>query len=173
MFIIYLDIDGVLNNYGDVSNIPFEDYKSMRMYFREKYDTFFLYEPNIYNFVEFVNKFKEVTNFKCILSSTWRYSSDSIEKLNLILSDYGCVDRELIIDKTDTLHDFKTHWTRGNQIKRSVRKYKPTGYFIVDDDTYDIQQKGHLYRVNGKHGFTKEDIDNLYNKCFHEFLRRV
>lgn len=143
MRVIFLDIDGVLNNEShivklvellgneqylqllkDIQEIPF-DYRSCKL------------------LQELINE----TNAEIILSSTWRISPKLIEAIE----KYAEIK---IKDKTPRLNTI-----RGEEIKSYLDSHKEiTNYVILDDDSDMLKEQwGNFVKVNNKLGFTKTE----------------
>lgn len=143
MRVIFLDIDGVLNNEShivklvellgneqylqllkDIEEIPF-DYRSCKL------------------LQELINE----TNAEIILSSTWRISPILIE----LIEKYAGIK---IKDKTPRLNTI-----RGKEIKSYLDSHKEiTNYVILDDDTDMLEeQKNNFVKTNAQLGFTKTE----------------
>ncbi|AGN30208.1 hypothetical protein VPFG_00208 [Vibrio phage nt-1] len=128
MKIIFLDIDGVLNN-------SLEADKHTEVLLNDEYYGF--YSPRC---VELLNKLVKETDAKIVLSSTWRHGV-TIEEINQLFTNMG-VEAECI-GKTDDL-DRQYKWAfRGNEIlkwihdneERVGKRYEFSSYVILDDDT--------------------------------------
>lgn len=143
---IFLDVDGVLNNHQA----------------RKKYrgrEMRIICDDNLLQFVELINKIED--KYLIVLTSTWRYSIDSINilkkafnKYNLKLSDYLDIDQsksrgEMIIEycqQRNILHDD----------------------IIIIDDGYIAELPDRLVKCNYDSGLTSNEVENalmlLYNK---------
>ncbi|MGL5460488.1 MAG: HAD domain-containing protein [Cetobacterium sp.] len=67
------------------------------------------------------------------------------------------------MDKTDRINDCRTAKDRGNQINRWVRKNRPKGFVILDDEFSTMIHKGRLYKTNTFVGFREEHIEGFLN----------
>lgn len=129
MKVIFLDIDGVLNNGNtfssqrealieeaiDKDGLSFSD--AMAKYMIEKH------------LVDNLNSIVNETGAKIVISSTWRKGS-SIDRLQYIFNLHGFVGE--IIDKTPVLDTF-----RGTEIQKWLDENKQLGvekFIILDDD---------------------------------------
>lgn len=121
--IIFLDIDGVLNNSMD-SDVHIHDVEGEH----------YLHSPRC---VGLLNDLIRQTNAKVVVSSTWRIGN-TLEEMDYILKLIG-VECDLI-GMTDVLH----HDTfRGNEILKWIKDnedlvgnyYDFRNYVILDDDT--------------------------------------
>lgn len=154
-FLIFLDIDGVLNTASS---------------FNTKYE---LYDTNIKalkNLVEQLGKY----NFssQIILISTWRLGFDSafekcspqIQKLITRLKEV-----DLAISGKTVVYKGKT---REVEILRYIREYQlkeqEFSYIILDDDVaeYDSKelQKMNFYKVNQSVGLTSTDVEKILRR---------
>ena len=122
--IIFLDIDGVLNNSMDSDRHIGEDDAKGR-----------LYSPRC---VELLNKLTCRSGAKIVVSSTWRMGR-SFEEMASVLKHIG-VEGEMI-GMTDVLNDMDTF--RGNEILKWIKdnpdivgdNYLFRDYVILDDDS--------------------------------------
>ncbi|MGL5964738.1 MAG: HAD domain-containing protein [Fusobacteriaceae bacterium] len=158
--IIFLDIDGVLNSekchFGTT-----EEYSLAKKKFKNEFGIHFLLpNRNVLPFIRCINwyiKRNKTNPIKAVLSSTWRYSEENIGLLNNMLYKKGLLDKNFIIDRTDRLHDCSSDKDRGNQIKRWVKKNKPNGFIILDDEVSTMIHRGRLYNTKSENGFDELD----------------
>ena len=129
MKILFLDIDGVLNNEGTFTKSP-QDYFPI-----EPYCAFL------------VGKIQLDTDCKVVLSSSWRHHQESVEHLhNRIINIY---------DQTPN----SDSGIRGEEIKAWIEnsKYKVERYAILDDDSDMLpEQLPNFFKTDWKTGLTEE-----------------
>lgn len=166
--IIFLDIDGVLNNATHPRQVgTVKEFEKFRKNWRMKYNTPYLCPQNIEDFVKFVNEYPE--HIDCILSSTWRFGGQPIiDKLNFIFKDFGCKNHNLIIHRTK--RDSRGY--RGNEVKdfldcfendeRLSPQIKDKNYIILDDDNDFLEeQQLCLFQCSNLCGFNKVVAENI------------
>lgn len=147
MNVIFLDVDGVLNNQRHILALyELLGEKNFRR-FRKFYGQTIL----DYKCCELVKKLAQKKDAKIVLSSTWRLS-DKYTKIvedELDMEIYGITP---YLDKE-----------RGYEIKQYLKEHNEfNNYVIVDDDSDMLEeQMSHLCLVNREVGFTRRD----YRKC--------
>ncbi len=143
---IFLDVDGVLNNHQA----------------RKKYhgnDMRIICDDNLLQFVDLVNKIEDM--YLIVLTSTWRYSIDSINILKQALNKYDLK----LYDYLDT-NQFKS---RGEMIVEYCQQ-KNILYddIIIIDDGYISGLSDRLIKCDYNLGITSNDVKKaltfLYNK---------
>lgn len=152
MKIIYLDLDGVLNNT--------EYYQKKDLSSHHKEHSHF----DIKN-ISALNKIVKNTDAKVVLSSAWRLIK-TVEETNLLFKEVG-INAE-VISATESLHYKDTYELapRGLEILKWIRDYHRTlkggleNYVIIDDedDILDIQEK-HFFHINDVVGLTDQNAD--------------
>ena len=146
MKIIFLDIDGVLNN-EDTFVRRRAEYEANRAAYLEKLkDRKFSDDSEIdRNLIQELNKIIRATGAKIVVSSSWRIGR-TVEELRDLLKRNGCIGK--VIDKTGR----NSHGIRGLEIQDwidSHKKYHIDNFIILDDDA-DME---HLYPFLIKHNF--------------------
>lgn len=138
MKVIFLDIDGVLNN-------ALEADEHMDVLLNGEYQG--IYSPRC---VDRLNDLIKRTDARIVLTSVWRCGL-SIDEINTVLNDMG-VNGECIA-KTDML-DHQYSWAfRGNEILKWIqdneellgKRYDFRSYVILDDDTDMLLWQRHNY----------------------------
>lgn len=148
MKVIFLDIDGVLNNEG--YTLMLHD----RLLGREQYLQLLrdLGEmPFDYRSCILLQKLIHETKAKIVLSSTWRLSNTHIEGIK----KYAGID---IMDKTPRLDTI-----RGREIQQYLNSHTEIENYVIIDDDSDMldEQMSHFVKCDGKVGFT----DKEYKRC--------
>ena len=140
MNIVFLDVDGVLNNIGttDISMINC---------------CCGIDDKNLEQLKRLINE----THSKIVLSSDWRLDDDLEKFLISRLSEHGLS----IYDKTPNLHKYDE---RGEEIKTWLRKHSDISSWIVLDDMvfrdfskYEITDR--LVLTNEECGLTENDVE--------------
>lgn len=143
MRVIFLDIDGVLNNQKHIKKI----FKLLgkEQYFQLLKDLGEM--PFDYRSCKRLQKLIKETNAEIILSSTWRNSKDLIRGIE----KYAEIE---IKDVTPRLQDI-----RGKEIQQYLDTHAEiTNYVIIDDDKDMLEnQLDHFVNTNFTYGFTKEN----------------
>lgn len=140
MKIIFLDIDGVLNN------LNWFKYNQDKKGTNE-----FYFAPHLVNNL---NAITDTTGAEIVVSSSWRKSRD-IDELKRIFKEVGITGR--VIGKTKSLY-FNNHYEsvpRGCEVKQWIKDNKEIldkdylhwkSYVIIDDETdYLFEQRNHLF----------------------------
>ena len=143
MKIIFLDVDGVLNNANYTKKCYRKNgHKPMSMYC-VPFDPY-----NLKNLAKIVKK----TGAKIVLSSTWRIYKSHIYVLEARLAEYGL----RIYDKTDDINMIK-----GAEITEWIKQHRDIeNYVVIDDEEYDLSNfidNKHLVIVDSKYGLTFGD----------------
>lgn len=145
-YVIFLDIDGVLNH---------------KEFFKRKKDL--LYNNHIklpfpfdsfdVNIIHNLNKFwEEYSDVKLVISSSWRWNDD----LGDILKQVGL--KKKIDDITPTI--ITNH--RGEEIQMFIDKHNVKNYVIIDDiDDVLVSQQEHLILCDDNIGLTKDNIEEV------------
>lgn len=149
--IIFLDIDGVLNN-EESEYYPVDNGRFGR--------TTELFTPRL---IDNLNLLLTKTGAKIVVSSTWRLGK-TVEELQLILNGMGVVGE--VIDKTEDHNNGFTF--RGNEIIKWVKDnkgllgcpyYDFKSYVILDDDSdMLLWQVDNSVHTNGYKGLTLNDV---------------
>ena len=141
---LFLDIDGVLNDHGQMLNLYCGIHKDK---------------------IELLNQVVEKTECYIVISSAWRYmilgGAMTIEGFEYMLMTHGFIGCKTIVGYTQSDEKIKT---RGLQIKdwldNSVNKAER--YVVVDDIDLGISECGHPFiQTNGKVGLTQDDVDKI------------
>lgn len=152
MRILFLDIDGVLNNHQTLKNRPQLD-------------------PYC---VGVLNAICYVTHCKIVISSTWR-AFHTIEEIQRMLLESGFEYPTDIIDKTPDICDIRTESgleiatsvPRGREIQKWLDEFGQhvTSFVIVDDDSDMEHLLPHLVKTSMLTGLTtdhaKKIVDHL------------
>jgi len=135
MKIIFLDIDGVLNNFSSYTN-----------------KTTVVWESDC---VERLNKIVEKTGAKIVISSTWRFSRRHIDAYT---NDMGIKGE--IIDKTPRSTFFSA--CRGDEILEWINEHKEVEKFVILDDDSDMGDLfKYLIQINPEFGLTDSDVEKV------------
>lgn len=157
--IVFLDIDGVLNNVGFVNSLSSKEYYKKVYDWRDTYDIGFLYSKNIREFVKAINELDTKYNVELVLSSTWRGGGTPvIDKLNRILVDHGSnVAITRVTGYIDSMH-------RGTEVDDYLKSNEYDSYIIIDDDNdFFDSQRPHFYRCDSQVGFVYEEFIQVFN----------
>lgn len=147
MKVIFLDIDGVLNNLEHCIKLD-------KLLGKEQYWALFRavsQMPFDYQSCLLIKRLMKETDAKVVLSSTWRANIKNIE----IIEKFAQIN---ISDRTPILNTI-----RGEEIKKYLLEHPDiTQYVIIDDDSDMLpEQTKYLCLTNGEIGFTEEN----YKKC--------
>lgn len=154
MKIIFLDIDGVLNNADYYKTKDLSTHHNEQSHFDTKN-------------VSALNKIISETNAKVVLSSAWRLIK-SVDETNQLFKEIGI--KAEVISATESLHYKDTFKLapRGLEILKWIKDNHRTlkngleNYVIIDDedDILDIQE-GHFLQVDDKVGLTESNADEV------------
>ena len=140
---LFLDIDGVLNNYhlkepftfpNGYTQLPVKGTKT-------KWNSLIGMD---YDKVSLLNKIMENNEWKIIISSSWRYSDNTIKALK----HFGFKYTDRIIGGTN-----RKSYGRGKQILDAVEFFKILDFIILDDELFDI---------NGDSKFVSDNMREIF-----------
>lgn len=133
--VIFLDVDGVLNNYESQS-------KGIQI-IPEK--------------VQMIDRLAQECDAQIILSSTWRMGWSAVEARNFF---WRCGLTAAKRFRGFTPVDRKAG-NRGVEIDTWLEEHDGfyNNYVILDDDTDDIHQKRNTVKIHGPIGLTPEDVE--------------
>lgn len=114
--IIFLDVDGVLNMYGESCRTFMKPYGQH-------------IEPHTITRLNYL--FDKLPNLAIVVSSSWRSNMPDLQKQ---MTEQGFLHWDKVIGRTDHLD-----WIRGNEILSWIRDNKYIGkYCVIDDEPTDI-----------------------------------
>lgn len=149
MKIIFLDIDGVLNN-----QLWYKSIKDINPQNNEEYDIL-QFDPRC---VSLLNDVTDNTGAKIVVSSSWRKGRD-LEELVELFEKVGITGE--VIGKTPILsfdyENYRTLAPRGCEIDAwiEINKYPITKYTILDDDSDMLyKQKDKFFWIDPYCGLT-------------------
>lgn len=145
-YVIFLDIDGVLNH-----KQFFE--KKKELLYKHHIQLTYPFDSFDVNIIHNLNQFwKKYTDVKLVISSSWRWNSD----LDKTLKQVGL--NKQIDGITPTL--ISDH--RGEEIDLFIEQHNVKNYVIIDDiDDMLEHQKDHLVLCDDNVGLTTEDIEKV------------
>lgn len=149
MRVIFLDIDGVLNNNDDLRR---------RMLNNEKWPEGHLTPECILNLNKILDSFDDVS---IVLSSSWR-DQIPIPDLEKCLVDKGFTHSGKIIGKTVRLPQsyFSTYVSiRQREIEKWVKENSVAKYVILEDAEPMFEYEEFTVRTDETTGLTLEDVD--------------
>ena len=131
MKVLFLDIDGVLNNFTAHN-------------FKDKFS-----EPACKNLNTLL---QDVPDLSIVISSSWRHRG--LDKMKEVLEKNG-IDPKRAIDITGD-----EDGERGNQIRCWLDRNPETSHFVIFDDNSDMESvKDNFVKINGYVGLTSADVD--------------
>ena len=157
MKLLFLDIDGVLNNTKDV--------KKYRLFLKGERRVLVDIEPLVY-FRKLLKEIdKEKLNVRIVISSSWRLGTTAADWKKLFKNYFN--DDKIIIGRT--LH---LECDRGLEILnflQMIEEEKETieDYIVVDDDIEDIIDyvgKRRIVKTSVKRGLTNSDVKKIVRK---------
>ena len=157
MKVIFLDIDGVLNNTQNI--------KKYRLFFRGKRRLLVDVKPVFY-LKKLLNEIeKEKLNVKIVISSSWILGTIPADWKKLFKHYFN--NREIVIGRTPYLYK-----DRGIEILELLEIAKEKGdiiddYIVLDDDIEDIINhinSEKVMKINRRYGLTSRDIEQILKK---------
>lgn len=151
--IIFLDIDGVLNN----ETCGYHPVDWGRYGRTEEF-----YDPLC---VAMLNHITKVTSTKIVLSSTWRLGKD-LDTIKIMLPSLGI--KAEVVGYTENLRNLKgclrgneiREWLRDNEDIIGCREWEYKNYVILDDDSdMLLWQKDNFVQTNGYVGLTEDHVN--------------
>lgn len=134
MKVLFLDVDGVLNNQEDLKN------NGMLYACADK--------------IAILKKIVDETDVQIVLSSTWRILKKYRDHIKWCLRKQGMK----IIDKTPRPPKMSMYWSRAEEIKAWLDENDVLDYVIIDDDPR-AEIEGHFFKTSFDTGLT-DDIAN-------------
>lgn len=161
MKLIFLDIDGVLNGYGEDYTYEYiTGYKDST-----GCDKHLISKQLVANF----NYLVAYTQAKVVVSSTWRLG-ETVDSMQKILDSVGVVCE--VVGLTDSFnheHSYRgneiLHWIKGNTDKTGCDKYYEYKSYVILDDDSDmlLWQKDNFVHTDGQKGLTRSDVWKAIN----------
>lgn len=157
MKLIFLDIDGVLNNTKDV--------KKYRMFIKGERRVLIDIEPFFY-FKKLLKEIEEEKlDVRVVISSSWRLGTTASDWKKLFKHYFN--DENIILGRTIHLED-----DRGKEILNFLQlideeKETVEDYVVVDDDIEDIIDyvgKKRIVKTSIKRGLTNKDVRKIIRK---------
>ena len=157
MKLIFLDVDGVLNNTQNI--------KKYRLFFRGKRRLLVDVKPVFY-LKKLLNEIeKEKLNVKIVIYSSWRLGTIPADWKKLFLHYFN--NAEIVKGRTPYLYK-----DRGIEILELLEIAKEKGdmiddYIVLDDDIEDIINHispNKVIKINRKYGLTERDVKQILKK---------
>lgn len=163
VFYIFLDIDGVMNDY-EYWNECKQRHHNASVMKMECYP----FNPRSLNNLMLLNRELQHKQYamRILLSSTWRLDDISTGIVKSRLAEYGMT----IFDKTPQLNILpldKLNSHRSLEIKRWLETHKnPTNYLILDDDSDILNnfEEKHFVNTDAHYGFNDEKLKEAISK---------
>ena len=155
--LIFLDVDGVLNNTQNI--------KKYRLFFRGKRRLLVDVKPVFYLKKLLKEIEKEKLDVRIVISSSWRLGSIPSDWKRLFKHYFN--NGEIVIGRTPYLYK-----DRGIEILELLEIAKERGdiiddYIVLDDDIEDIINHinpNKVLKINRRYGLTNADIEQILKK---------
>ena len=148
--LIFLDVDGVLNNEEVFRNRP------------SKYtDPGIIFDDEC---VKRLNRIIKETDAKLVLSSTWRLYKGHRDALYDV--NYSGIKGEFIGETPDLIYDISRETCRGMEIEEWLNNHWDGGtcrFIILDDDNDMDPYMNHLIQTRFEVGLTDEIVEKAIN----------
>ena len=158
-FIIFLDIDGVLNNYNYWYECAKRHNNKKLMNCQN-----FPFDPKcLENLMKLYQKIEEKYTPQIVLTSTWRLSMVDTAIVNSRLAEYGME----IINKTDDLGGCRDNEIENFLLKLKLNNTSYANYLILDDNIWGFKQKfddRNIIETNAQTGFNNEKLEEAIEK---------
>ena len=157
MKLIFLDIDGVLNN--------IENIKKYRLFFKGKRRLLVDVKP-VFHLKKLLKEIeKEKLDVKIVISSSWRLGTIPSDWKKLFKHYFN--NEEIVIGRTPYLYK-----DRGIEILKLLelakeKRYVVDDYIILDDDIEDIINHINpkkVMKINRRYGLTSKNIKEILKK---------
>lgn len=157
MKVIFLDIDGVLND---------DDFYLLRADKNSEYHEYYFKPYPLSEFdprcVERINKLVDITGAKIVLSSSWRL--DATDKLLNIFKQVGLYPffaKTPVIYDIDPITQESKYIKRGEEIQKYLNEHKYVTKYVILDDGKDMLDEQLPYFINCKsyYGISDEDVE--------------
>ena len=157
MKLIFLDVDGVLNNTQNI--------KKYRLFFRGKRRLLVDVKPFVYLKKLLKEIEKNNIDAKIVISSSWRVGSIASDWKKLFLHYFN--NAEIVIGRTPYLYK-----DRGIEILELIEIAEEKGhmiddYIVLDDDIEDIINhipNNKVIKINRRYGLTSSDTEQILKK---------
>jgi len=164
---LFLDIDGVLNNYHLKEPFTFPNGYTQQPVkgTQNKWNGLMGMD---YDKVSLLNEILESNEWKVIISSSWYYSDSTVNALK----HFGFKYSDRIIGGTN-----RKSYGRGKQILDAVEDFKVTDFIILDDELFDITGnsefvsnnmreifRDRVFKTNPYIGLTEKTVEKVLNR---------
>lgn len=153
MKVIFLDIDGVMNNDRLIEQFGCDAIGD--------------------NFVDLLKEIVDKTKAKIVLSSTWRLFQKSRKIVQATLNSKGMEFIDCTIDGQDFKNGIRKklghHVERREEIQEWLNRHEVGDFVILDDDS-DAEIKGHFFQTDFENGLTQKHVDDVIH---HFTVRKV
>lgn len=157
--VVFLDIDGVVNTLI-IDTKPFKTDRGQisRDGFYYKLNMPDDGEVSNRQAIMWLNKLCKETGAKIVITSTWRFGNDGLEKTKKALYNSGLLDNIEIIGGTPIAKNVFNQ-IRGKEIQQYLNNNQEIKNYVIIDDDSDMlpSQKEHLVQTDNYIGFTYND----------------
>lgn len=145
MKVIFLDIDGVMNNCKLIEQFGCDAIGD--------------------NFVDLLKEIVDKTKAKIVLSSTWRLFGKSRKLVQVALNSKGMEFIDCTVDGQDFKNGIKkklSHYVeRREEIQEWLDRHPEVEDFVILDDDPDAEIEGHFFQTNFEEGLTSKHVDEV------------
>ena len=138
--VVFLDIDGVVNTLI-IDTKPFKTERGQvsRDGFYYKLNMPDDGEVSNRQAVMWLNKLCKETNAKIVITSTWRFGDNGLEKTKKALYNSGLLKEIKIIGKTPRKYNYNN--IRGYEIEEYLNQHQEIDNYVIIDDDLDMLTK--------------------------------
>lgn len=149
MKVLFLDIDGVLNDPEFIDNLDWDWHMS-----REERDLSMICEKRVTLLNQLIPHFDHM-----VLSSDWRLTNGA-EEVGEYLKEKGFAGTLHELATPDLYHRDCAHY-RGNEVDAWLKEHAPGADYLCLDDSRLFREDQNVFYTDPNKGLTQEDVDAI------------